>query len=520
MIFDCPTDKDHFLSFVLSFSSIEFFYLLGTKQTFMKRIILFILVFFTFVRSGFSQDTGILPKTLTKEKNISILESRFLTTQPIVGEAFQYFLKFDYKEDLRVYPVEHFTENGITIIEQKCLEPQKFQGRVIEQYEYTLSAQQEGEHRFIPISIQYVGPLKNPLAAQTELAQIVVLAIVEVQVVTNSPLMLNEVLELKLSVAKRKPVTITSMPHTLEAPFQVPTPDMNAGKMPPSNTLRTGVPSGSEEPGDSSSQIPTLPPPPPPLRFELDQSQNITPQQTDEYTTEQYTYNTVVSPEKAGEYVIPEFTITYRTAAGEEVQISTPKTSIFVLNPNTGNLTIQTNYRVLIFPAIVVAMMILTGIGVFFYLRYRKRRRLKRALIEPPLPPGEIAHQELSQIQALRLPAKGEFKTYYSMVSESVRKFLGAEFSFHVLERTTEEVLQDIQKRDVPDSVREHTGKFLQKADMVKFAKYIPLPEEADAAMEQALTIVDESIEYHLAKAAEEATVEHVKDSPEVVSKT
>ena len=106
------------------------------------------------------------------------------------------------------------------------------------------------------------------------------------------------------------------------------------------------------------------------------------------------------------------------------------------------------------------------------------------------------------------------------MVSESVRKFLGAEFGFHVLERTTEEVMQDIQKRDVPDRIREDTGKFLQEADMVKFAKYIPLPQEADAAMEQALTIVDESVEYHRAKAAAEAIVDHVKDSPEVVSKT
>ena len=50
--------------------------------------------------------------------------------------------------------------------------------------------------------------------------------------------------------------------------------------------------------------------------------------------------------------------------------------------------------------------------------------------------------------------------------------------------------MYDIRKRDVPDSVREHTGKFLREADMVKFAKYIPLPIEADTAMEQALTIV------------------------------
>ena len=90
------------------------------------RIITIFTGIFTVALSGFAQEQA--------PTDVSILESRFVTTQPIVGETFKYFLKFDYKEDLSVYPVEHFTENGITIIEQKRLEPQEFQGKVIEQY--------------------------------------------------------------------------------------------------------------------------------------------------------------------------------------------------------------------------------------------------------------------------------------------------------------------------------------------------------------------------------------------------
>jgi len=463
----------------------------------MKRIIFLMLIVFALVRPGFAQEQA--------ATDVSILDSRFLTTEPTVGEAFKYFLKFDYQEGVNVHPVEHFTENGMTVIEQKRLEPHKFQGRVIEQYEYTLSSQQEGERRFIPVSIHCVGPLENPVVVQAEPAQITVLPTVDVQVVTNSPIMLNESLELNLSVTKRKPVTITSMPSTIGAPFLVPTPDS----------------AGQGEPDSQTSTLPSPPPPPPPLRFELDQSQKITPQQMNAHAVEQYKYNILVSPEKAGEYVVPAIAVTYRSATGEEIQARTNETSIFVLNPNTGNLAIQTDYRFLIFPGIVAAAMILAGIGVFFYLKYRKPRIRKEAIVEPALPPGEIAHNELAQIRALKLPAKGEFKTYYSMVSESVRKFVGAEFDFHVLERTTEEVMYDIRKRDVPDSVREHTGKFLREADMVKFAKYIPLPIEADTAMEQALTIVDESVEYHRAKAAAEAMVRNVKgsDSPKFCGK-
>lgn len=243
------------------------------------------------------------------------------------------------------------------------------------------------------------------------------------------------------------------------------------------------------------------------LQFALD-PQDITSQQQDGHTVDQYKYNLVTSLEHAGEYIVPKITLTYRTATGEEIQATTEDTSIFVMNPNTGNLAIQTDYRFLILPAIVVAAMIVAALTVLLYLKYRKPRSLEAMIVEPPLPPGELAHRELARIQAMKLPAKGEFKAYYTMVSESVRKFLGAEFGFHVLERTTEEVMQDIQQRDVPESVRERTGKFLQEADMVKFAKYLPLLEEADIAMEQALRIVNESVEYHRPKTTSELQLE------------
>jgi len=423
---------------------------------------------------------------------VSVLESRFPTTEPIIGETFTYFLKFDYKDGVNVSPVAHFAENGFILVEQKSLEPQKFQGRVIQQYEYTLSAQLEGKHQFSPVSLNYAGPRQNPVAAQAEQVQLTVSPIVEVQVVTNSPIVLNETLELSLAVTKRKPVTITTTPPALEA------------------VLLVSAQVEKSAPQESSPQTPTPPPQPPSLRFELDQLQRVVPQQAAEgKTVEQYKYKLVVPPKQAGEYVIPPLTVTYRTTTGEEMQTSTKPTSIFVMHPNTSNLAIQTDYRFLILPAIIIAAMILAGLIVCRYLKYRKPHSRKKISVAPPLPPGDLTYKELAQINALKLPVKGEFKRYYTLVSESVRKFLGAEFGFPVLERTTAEVLNDIQHRDVSESVRERTGNFLQDADLVKFAKYIPLIEEADAAMEQALKIVDESVEYHRAKTA--ATMkEHV----------
>lgn len=407
---------------------------------------------------------------------VSILESSLSTIAPVEGELFRYFLKFDYVEDVTVYPVEHFADQGFTVIETRSMEPQVFEGRVIQQYEYTLTAP-AGEYDFSPISLQYPGPLKNPLAAQTEPLQITVLPVVEVAIESNSPIMLNDPLTVNVVITKRKPVTITALPHGFQADFQLP----------------------PEAAGDEVSGTPTpTPPPPPSLKFALGESPQITSQEVDGQTIDTYTYDTLVAPQQAGVYVIPAFAVEYRTAANETRKALTPEeTLIFVLHPNTDNLDVATDYRFLIFPAIVIGAMLLTAIAVFTVLRIRKKRQTALFSTPPPLPPGDLARRELSEIRAMSLPKRGEFKTYYSLISETVRKFLGAEFGFHVLERTTEEVMQDIHQRDVPQYVVEETSRFLREADMVKFAKYIPLLEEADTAMQQALDIVDESVEYH-----------------------
>ena len=448
----------------------------------MKHIFKCVFIIFLLSLPAFAQEEP--QESPSAPQDVTILESRFSTTTPVVGESFQYSLKFDYLEGLSVEPEEQFDGQGITIIERRELDPQEFEGRTIEQYEYSLKASEPGQFQFSPVSINYSGPRMNPVAAIADPVQLSVSAVLDLRVVTNSPVMLGESLELSLEVIKRKPVTISAMPPELKA--VVP-------KAKPFDLLEQQATAPKDE--DNPASTPT--PEPDPLVFTLDQSQEITPQQVEGGTSEQYRYLTVDQPDQAGEYVIPAFIVSYRTANGEEVEQRVEETKIFVLNPSSGNQEIATDYRFFMGPAIVVAAVILGGLLVFLFLKYRKPRQIKDAYVPPPLPPGELAHRELEEIQAMKLPSKGEFKQYYFLLSESVRKFLGAEYHFHVLERTTEEILQDIRQRDIPEKIKLRISGFLPEADMVKFAKYVPTLEQTDDAMQQALNIVDESLEYH-----------------------
>lgn len=427
-------------------------------------------------------NAGVAHSQETPAPDASILESRFSTNAPLIGEAFKYFLKFDHLKAAAVRPELHLAEHGIEIIETQQMPPQEFQGRVIEQFEYALKAAKPGKLQFSPATLMFAGPRVNLVAAVADPAQLDVTSVVDVQVKTNSPLTVGDPLELSVIVTKRKPVMIAVMPNELTAtqqrsPVAEATPAREATALP--------------------ETTPTAAPQPAALTFTLDHSQQIAPQQTEQGAVETYRYLLAAQPTQAGEYLIPAFTITYRDANGQETQQEQPETRIFVLNPNVKNAELPTDYRFLILPAIILSTVLLGFAIGLLYLKYRKPRTRQETVVEPILPPGDIAHRELAEIEAMQLPMQGEFKQYYFLVSEVVRKFLGAEYHFHVLECTTEEILQEIQRRDMPDGVKREINLLLPEADMVKFAKYVPTLDQAEYAMQQAMRIVDDSLAHH-----------------------
>ena len=305
--------------------------------------------------------------------------------------------------------------------------------------------------------------------------------VIDGQAKRNSPLTLGEPVELSLIVTKRQPVTISAMPTELQAAPQLP-------------------PAPSPQPTPSAAVTPT---PPAVLTFALDQSQPITPQQTDQGAVETYRYLLAAPPQQAGEYVIPAFSITYRAENGAETEQRQPEITLYILNPNTDNLDVPTNFRFLLMPALIASLVALTAILLLLYLKRRQPRAREENFIAPAIPPGELARRELADIQAMRLPQKGEFKAYYTLLSETVRKFVGAEYEFHVLERTTEEILGEVRRRDMPESVKQRINALLPEADLAKFAKYAPSVANADAAMQDAARIVDDSLEFHRPKLSE-----------------
>ena len=99
-----------------------------------------------------------------------------------------------------------------------------------------------------------------------------------------------------------------------------------------------------------------------------------------------------------------------------------------------------------------------------------------------PLEPAHIiAFRRLEAIQNADYLTNGDFKTFYSELSECAREYMENRFQIRALEMTTEEFLIYVSGNNcLKFEFQMILKEFLKFSDLVKFAKHLPLIEEAD----------------------------------------
>jgi len=129
----------------------------------------------------------------------------------------------------------------------------------------------------------------------------------------------------------------------------------------------------------------------------------------------------------------------------------------------------------------------LAAAALVWWLRRRKRRALVAAPAEPKLPADYVALTELTRVERMNLLEAGEFKKYYTLVTDAVRRYLSARFDVDAMDRTTREIVDELDRRR---GRVEKLEDLLNEADLVKFAKWTPSVSAGGAAMSTAREIV------------------------------
>ena len=131
---------------------------------------------------------------------------------------------------------------------------------------------------------------------------------------------------------------------------------------------------------------------------------------------------------------------------------------------------------------------------LILYLIFRKKKKLPWLPIlkdEPQLPPHIRALQALDIIKSQKLWRQGKDKEYHSQLTDVIRKYIDERFGINAMEMTSSQILQTIHDEREVDPVFQKLKQLLLLADLAKFAKYHPLPDENEVSLMHAYLFVN-----------------------------
>jgi hypothetical protein len=140
-------------------------------------------------------------------------------------------------------------------------------------------------------------------------------------------------------------------------------------------------------------------------------------------------------------------------------------------------------------PLIILGIIIGSAIAGYFICKYIKRLKRERETAKPLPPPWIEAIVAIENIPVKEWLKKGLIKRYYYALSEILKRYIERRFGFNAAEQTTTEIIYSLKLQKAP--LREDFSKFFTRADLVKYAKFVPPEDESIVAANKAKELVN-----------------------------
>jgi len=198
-----------------------------------------------------------------------------------------------------------------------------------------------------------------------------------------------------------------------------------------------------------------------------------------------------------GEFSTPPLTVTVTDGAGQLQEVTAepaPVTITSILVEGDTQLRdikpqVELPYLNLL-PWIAGGLLLALIAAAGYYLWQRHKARLALAAVDNRLP-YEIALDELDRIARMGLPEQGRFKEHYTLGSDTIRLYLERTFGIPMMERTTGEIVSEMQGTAIDRGTRRRVVTFLEESDLVKFTDIMPGEAEAYELIAQGRMIVE-----------------------------
>lgn len=216
----------------------------------------------------------------------------------------------------------------------------------------------------------------------------------------------------------------------------------------------------------------------------------------------QVNYDYLITSFDSGFYFIPSYTY---AAAGDTLQTAPLGLSVttVTVNPETDDvkaikpimdapfywseLFTWVGYFLLAF--LVVSLII------FVLLKYVLKKKVPfiDETPQPVIPPHIVALEKLEEIKVQKIWQCGDIKVFYTQVTDVLRVYLEGRFGINAMELTSDEIMALVKKEPGLNEVRAALKDLLTLADLVKFAKMVPLENENERSLLTAFDVVDKT---------------------------
>ncbi len=126
-------------------------------------------------------------------------------------------------------------------------------------------------------------------------------------------------------------------------------------------------------------------------------------------------------------------------------------------------------------------------VGLIAWIRSRRRNADGPAFREPA---HITALRKLDKYRGDKFWAPDKQKQFYSGVTDALREYIVSRYGVGAMEMTTAEIFEGLRGTDIPVDLYEEMKELFERADFVKFAKFVATPEENAAVLPQAVRFV------------------------------
>jgi hypothetical protein len=225
----------------------------------------------------------------------------------------------------------------------------------------------------------------------------------------------------------------------------------------------------------------------------------------DDETLQKLTQTITITSFDSGSYQIPPFWFTFEiNGLIDSLPSNSVALNVFTMEIDTtmGPTDIKMPYGAPVTLKEVIPYIlgiILIGAILFLVLYSIKRKKNNQPIFVRPQKPKEPAHiialRELERIKDEKLWQKDKTKQYYSEVTEVLRSYIEDRFEIPAMEQTTDEILQSFRyrKNTINEKSFSNLSQILSLADLVKFAKYKPLPDDDNLTLVNSFFFVNDT---------------------------